>query len=125
MAASRRAARPTNCSTSGYATARWTADRVRTVTHSLLAEAGRTRHVLRSDRGLPDADEGKDLRVRTLSALPPWLMIAIGFVFFAAISAGCRFALSRVASQNQSAELDGYAGKLRSVFRSTVAVLVG
>ena len=27
MAVSRRAARPTSCSTSGYATARWTADR--------------------------------------------------------------------------------------------------
>src|SRR6185312_774009 len=95
------------------------ADRVRTVTHSLLAETGRTQHVLRWDRGLPDADEGKDLRVRTLSAVPPWLMIAIGFVFFAAISAGCRFALSTVASPERSAELEDYAGKLLSVFGAT------
>ena len=42
--------------------------------------------------------------MRTLSALPPWLMITIGFVFFAAISAGCRFALSRVASPERSAQ---------------------
>lgn len=63
--------------------------------------------------------------MRTLSALPPWLMIAIGFVFFAAISAGCRFALSRVASPERSAELEDYAGKLLSVFGATFAFLVG
>jgi hypothetical protein len=76
-------------------------------------------------RGLPDADEGKELRVRTLSALPPWLMIAIGFVFFAAISAGCRFALSRVASPERGAELEDYAGKLLGVFGATFAFLIG
>ena len=63
--------------------------------------------------------------MRTLSALPPWLMIAIGFVFFAAISAGCRFALSRVASPERSAQLEDYAGKLLSVFGATFAFLVG
>jgi len=52
-------------------------------------------------------------------------MIAIGFVFFAAISAGCRFALSRVASPERSAELEDYAGKLLSVFGATFAFLVG
>lgn len=63
--------------------------------------------------------------MRTVSALPPWLIIAIGFVFFAAISAGCRFALSRVASPERSAELEEYAGKLLSVFGATFAFLVG
>ena len=63
--------------------------------------------------------------MRTLSALPPWLMIAIGFVFFAAISAGCRFALSRAASPERSAELEDYAGKLLGVFGATFAFLVG
>ena len=47
------------------------------------------------------ADEGKGLGVRTISELAPWLMIAVGFVFFAAISAGCRFALSRWLRRNE------------------------
>ena len=63
--------------------------------------------------------------MRTLSALPPWLMITIGFVFFAAISAGCRFALSRVASPERSAQVEEHAGKLLSVFGATFAFLIG
>ena len=63
--------------------------------------------------------------MRTLSALPPWLMIAIGFVFFAAISAGCRFALIGLASPERSAQLEGHADKLLGVFGATFAFLVG
>ena len=63
--------------------------------------------------------------MRTLSALPPWMIIAIGFVFFAAISAGCRFALSRGASPERSAHLEQYADKLLSVFGASFAFLVG
>ena len=77
------------------------------------------------DRGLPDAGDGRDIRVRTLSALPPWLIIAIGFVLFAAVSAGCRFALNRGASPERSAHLEEYAGKLLGVFGATFAFLVG
>src|SRR5258705_11272398 len=63
--------------------------------------------------------------MRTQSELAPWLMIAIGFVFFAAISAGCRLALSRMASPERSAELEDFAGKLLGVFGATFAFLVG
>ena len=63
--------------------------------------------------------------MRTLSGLPPWVVIVIGFVFFAAISAGCRFALSRVASPERSAQLEEYAGKLLGVFGATFAFLIG
>jgi hypothetical protein len=63
--------------------------------------------------------------VRTLAALPPWLMIAIGFVLFATISAGCRFVLSRGASPERTANLEEYASKLLSVFGATFAFLVG
>ena len=63
--------------------------------------------------------------MRTLSALSPWVIIAVGFVFFAAISAGCRFALSRMASPERSAHLEQYADKLLSVFGATFAFLVG
>jgi len=63
--------------------------------------------------------------VRTISELAPWLMIAIGFVFFAAVSAGCRFALARLASPERSAQLEGHADKLLGVFGATFAFLVG
>jgi len=63
--------------------------------------------------------------VRTQSELAPWLMIAIGFVFFAAISAGCRLALIRLASPERSAQLEEHAGKLLGVFGATFAFLVG
>jgi hypothetical protein len=63
-------------------------------------------------RGLQDANQGKGLGVRTISELAPWLMIAMGFVFFAAISAGCRFAFARLASPQRSAQLEGHADKL-------------
>ena len=52
-------------------------------------------------------------------------MIAIGFVFFASISAVCRFALSRVASPERGTEIEDYAGKLLGVFGATFAFLVG
>jgi hypothetical protein len=52
-------------------------------------------------------------------------MIAMGFVFFAAISAGCRFALSGVASPERRAQIEEHAGKLLSVFGPTFAFLVG
>jgi hypothetical protein len=52
-------------------------------------------------------------------------MIAIGFVFFAAISAGCRLALIRLASPERSAQLEEHAGKLLGVFGATFAFLVG
>jgi len=52
-------------------------------------------------------------------------MIAIGFVFFAAISAGCRYALMRLASPERSAQLEEHAGKLLGVFGATFAFLVG
>jgi hypothetical protein len=52
-------------------------------------------------------------------------MIALGFVFFAAISAGCRFALIGLASPERSAQLEEHAGKLLSVFGATFAFLVG
>ena len=63
--------------------------------------------------------------MRTISELAPWLMIAIGFVFFAAISAGCRFALARLASPERSSQLEGHADKLLGVFGATFAFLVG
>jgi hypothetical protein len=75
--------------------------------------------------GLSDADEGKGLGVRTHSDLSLWLIIAMGFVFFAAISAGCRFAVIWLASPERSAHLEDHAGKLLSVFGATFAFLVG
>ena len=63
--------------------------------------------------------------MRTISELAPWLMIAVGFVFFAAISAGCRFALSGLASPERSAQLEEHADKLLGVFGATFAFLVG
>ena len=63
--------------------------------------------------------------VRTISELAAWLMIAMGFVFFAAISAGCRFALIKLASPERSAVLQGHADKLLGVFGATFAFLVG
>ena len=59
--------------------------------------------------------------MRTISELAPWLMIAIGFVFFAAISAGCRFALKALASPERSAQLEDHADKLLGVFGATFA----
>jgi hypothetical protein len=75
--------------------------------------------------GLSDADEGKGLGVRTHSDLSLWLIIAMGFVFFAAISAGCRFAVIWLASPERSAHLEDHADKLLSVFGATFAFLVG
>ena len=63
--------------------------------------------------------------MRTISELAPWLMIAVGFVFFAAISAGCRFALKVLASPERSAQLEDHADKLLGVFGATFAFLVG
>jgi len=63
--------------------------------------------------------------VRTLSALPPWLLIAIGFVLFASISAGCRLALRRAASPERSTQVEGFAGKLLGVFGASFALIVG
>ena len=63
--------------------------------------------------------------MRTISELAPWLMIAVGFVFFAAISAGCRFALKGLASPERSAQLEDHADKLLGVFGATFAFLVG
>jgi hypothetical protein len=63
--------------------------------------------------------------VRTVSELAPWLMIALGFVFFAAISAGCRIGLSRLASPERSALLEAHADKLLGVFGATFAFLIG
>lgn len=63
--------------------------------------------------------------MRTLSALPPWVIIAVGFVFFAAISAGCRFALQRSTSRERSEHLEQYADKLLSVFGASFAFLIG
>ena len=66
------------------------------------------------------------LGVRTyFSDLSPWLMIAIGFVFFAAISASCRYGLGGVASPERRAQVEEHAGKLLSVFGATFAFLVG
>ncbi len=63
--------------------------------------------------------------MRTQSELSPWLMIAIGFVFFAAISTCCRFGLRGLASPERSAQLEEHAGKLLGVFGATFAFLVG
>lgn len=63
--------------------------------------------------------------MRTLSALPPWLLIAIGFVLFASVSVGCRLALRRAASPELSTQVEGYAGKLLGVFGASFALLVG
>src|SRR5436190_1222482 len=52
-------------------------------------------------------------------------MIAIGFVFFAAISTCCRFGLRGLASPERSAQLEEHAGKLLGVFGATFAFLVG
>jgi hypothetical protein len=51
-------------------------------------------------------------------------MIAIGFVFFAAISATCRYGLSGVAAERR-AQVEEHAGKLLSVFGATFAFLIG
>lgn len=63
--------------------------------------------------------------MRILSALPPWLLIAIGFVLFASVSAGCRLALRRAASPERSTQVEGFAGKLLGVFGASFALLVG
>jgi hypothetical protein len=64
--------------------------------------------------------------VRThLAALSPWLMIVLGFLFFAAISAGCRYGLNGAASTERRAEVEEHAGKLLSVFGATFAFLIG
>jgi hypothetical protein len=64
--------------------------------------------------------------VRThLSELSPWLMITIGFVFFAVFSACCRYGLSGVASPERRAQVEEHAGKLLSVFGATFAFLIG
>ena len=52
-------------------------------------------------------------------------MIAIGFVFFAAISAICRYGLGGVASPERRAQVEEHAGKLLSVFGATFAFLIG
>ena len=65
------------------------------------------------------------LGVRILSALPPWLLIAIGFVLFASVSAGCRLALRRAASHERNTQEEGYAGELLGVFEASFALLVG
>jgi len=67
-----------------------------------------------------------DLGVRTyLSGQSPWLMIALGFVFFAATSATCRYGLIGVASPERRAQVEEHAGKLLSVFGATFAFLIG
>lgn len=77
-------------------------------------------------RGLQIADERRGLGVlRTQSELAPWLMIGIGFVFFAAISTVCRLALIGVASPEKRAQLEDHAGKLLGVFGATFAFLIG
>ena len=63
--------------------------------------------------------------MRILSALPPWLLIAIGFVLFASVSAGCRLALRRAASHERNTQEEGYAGELLGVFEASFALLVG
>jgi len=64
--------------------------------------------------------------VRThLSELSPWLMITIGFVFFAVFSACCRYGLSGVTSPERRAQVEEHAGKLLSVFGATFAFLIG
>jgi hypothetical protein len=64
--------------------------------------------------------------VRTyLSELSPWLLIAIGFVFFAVISGSCRYGLGGVASPERRAQVEEHAGKLLSVFGATFAFLIG
>ncbi|MBV9091523.1 MAG: DUF4239 domain-containing protein [Mycobacteriaceae bacterium] len=60
-----------------------------------------------------------------LSELSPWLMITIGFVFFAAISVLCRYGLSAVRSPERRALFEEHAGKLLSVFGATFAFLIG
>jgi len=64
--------------------------------------------------------------VRTvLSELPPWLSIAIGFVFFAAVSATCRYGLGGVHPPERRTQIEEHAGKLLSVFGATFAFLIG
>jgi hypothetical protein len=63
--------------------------------------------------------------VRAPAELSPWLIIAVGFVFFAVISACCRFAVSGLASPERGAQLEEHAGKLLGVFGATFAFLVG
>ena len=63
--------------------------------------------------------------MRTPAELSPWLLIAIGFVFFAAISASFRFALSGLASPERRAQFEDHANKLLGVFGATFAFLVG
>src|SRR5262245_53670888 len=82
--------------------------------------------MLRLGRGLPAADEGKDFGVRThLSELSPWLMIAFGFVYFAAFSAICRYGLRGVASPDRRDQVEEHANKLLGVFGATFAFLIG
>src|SRR5215208_7355477 len=63
--------------------------------------------------------------MRTQSELAPWMMIAIGFIFFAVISVLCRYGLMGLASPERRAQLEDHAGKLLSVFGATFAFLVG
>jgi len=67
----------------------------------------------------------KGLGVRTQSELAPWLMIAIGFVFFAAISAVAGFALIRLASPERSAQLEEHAASCSVCLGRSFAFLVG
>lgn len=52
-------------------------------------------------------------------------MIVFGFLFFAAVSAGCRYGLNGVSSPERRAEIEEHAGKLLSVFGATFAFLIG
>ena len=61
----------------------------------------------------------------SLSELSPWLTIAIGFVFFAAVSGICRYGLGGVASPERRAAVEDHAGKLLSVLGATFAFLIG
>src|ERR671916_170706 len=63
--------------------------------------------------------------MRTHSELAPWLIIAIGFVCFSAISFFCRVGLLGLASPERSARLEDHAGKLLGVFGATFAFLIG
>ncbi len=63
--------------------------------------------------------------MRATSELTPWLIIAVGFVFFAVVSACCRFGLSGVASPERRAQFEEHASKLLSVFGATFAFLIG
>ena len=60
-----------------------------------------------------------------LSDLSPWLTIAIGFAFFAAVSGTCRYGLAGVASPERREQVEEHAGKLLSVLGATFAFLIG